>query len=92
MRDTRYVLNSNGKPKADYMVKAYEHQSTSPYYDSSALIGPYIDNGDGTYYLDVTTTIKATIVITTPGGTVTVPTNLIGIVLEGDNRPDLEPA
>lgn len=92
MRDTRYILDPNGKPKANYTVKAYEYQSTSPYYDASSLIGTYEDNSDGTYYLDVATTIKATIVITTPKGVTRVPTNLIGIVLEGDNRPDLEPA
>jgi len=93
MRDTKYFFDSNGVPLTGYVVNAYEWQSGSPYYDVASPVdaGTYTELGNGIYYLDVTVTKKATIVYTPPVGGDVVPTNMIGIVLEGDNRPDISP-
>ena len=92
MRDTKTILNTNtGEGQSGYTMKLYAYSSVSPYYTGSALY-TYTDNADGTYHADITTTIKGTIVITTPNATTLVPTNWIGAKFEGDNQPTIMPS
>ena len=92
MRYARTLLDKNtGEAKSGYTMAIYAYSSVSPYYTGSALY-TMTDNSDGTYYADITTTIKGTIVITTPSSTTIVPSNFIGALIEGDNQPTIEPA
>ena len=91
MRDSRYIFGKNdGKPKAGYTLKLYAFSTGSSGYTGSALY-TYTDNSDGTYYADITTTIKGTFVTTTPTGVTVVPDNLIGVIVQGDNQPTIQP-
>lgn len=91
MRDSRAIYKKlTGAPASGYTLKAYAYSTGSSGYSGSALY-TYTDNSDGTYYADITTTIIGTIVITTPSGSTIVPSNLIGIKLEGDNQSDIAP-
>ena len=91
MRDTRSILNkNNGEGQSGYTMKIHSYSGISPYYTGAALY-TYTDNGDGTYHVDVTATIKGTIVITTAAGTTIVPSNFIGRVFWGDNIPTIPP-
>ena len=92
MRDTRSILNTNtGEGQNGYTMKLYAYSATTPYYTGSALY-TYTDAGDGTYYADITTTIKGTLVLTTPASTTIVPSNFIGRVFWGDNIPTISPS
>lgn len=85
------ISPQTGRPVSGYTVKIYAYSTGSPYYTGAALY-TMTDGGDGTYYVDVTTTIKGTIVVTSSGSTViTVPAMHIGRIFEGENRPDIEP-
>ena len=91
MRDTKTILNKNtGEGQSGYTMKLYAYSGTTPYYTGSALY-TYTDSSDGTYYADITTTIKGTIVITSSSTVVTVPSNWIGAKFEGDNQPTIQP-
>ena len=91
MRNTKTILNTNtGEGQSGYTMKLHAYSSVSPYYTGAALY-TYTDNSDGTYYVDVTTTIKGTIVITTPAATTIVPANWIGSLFQGDNQPTIQP-
>ena len=84
---TGYTLEAHtwgtGYVLADYAANTY-----------STLIGTYADNADGTYSLDVVTTVKAVIIAKTSAGTAfykkPVPTNKF-LKLEGDNQPSISP-
>ena len=90
MRNQRTILNDVGAPQTGYTMKIYTYSAASPYY-TSPILYTYTDAGDGTYYVDITNTIKGTIVITTPSGTTKVPANFIGALFQGDNQLTLEP-
>jgi len=91
MRDSRYICGKNdGKPKTGYTLKLYAFSTGSSGYTGSALY-TYTDNSDGTYYADITTTIKGTFVTTTPTGVTVIPDNLIGVIVQGDNQPTIQP-
>jgi hypothetical protein len=90
MRDSRVIINKqSGEGQSGYTLSLYTYSSNSPYY-TTPKIGDYTDNGDGTYYLDITTTVKGTLVLTTNDDTL-VPTNFIGHLFQGDNQLTLEP-
>jgi hypothetical protein len=92
MRTTISVLNKNtGRPISGYAVAIFAWSSGTSGYSGTALY-TLTDNGDGTYYIDISTTIKGTVVITTPSSTsVIVPTNWIGAIFQGDNQPTIMP-
>ena len=91
MRDTKTILNSNnGEGQNGYTMKLYAYSAVSPYFTGAALY-TYTDNGDGTYYADITTTVKGTIVVTTAASTTLVPSNWIGAKFEGDNQASIQP-
>jgi len=92
MRHTISILKaSNGSPQSGHTVKLYAWSSGSSGYTGSALY-TYTDNSDGTYYVDITTAIKGTVVITLSGAsTPTIPTNYIGVFFPGDNQPNIAP-
>ena len=92
MRHTLSVLGkASGRPKTGYTVKLYAYSTGSSGYSGSALY-TYTDNNNGTYYVDITTAIKGTIVITTPTNSQTVvPSNWIGVFFPGDNQPNIQP-
>ena len=91
MRDTRTIISTTtGNPVSGYTVKLYAYSTGSSGYSGSALY-TYTDATDGTYYADITITIKGTIVVTTVAGNVLVPTNHIGRIFQGDNQPSIEP-
>jgi len=92
MRHTITILGkTDGNPKSGYTVKMFAHSTGTSGYSGSALY-TYTDNSDGTYYADISTTIKGTIVINTPSNaSVLVPSNYIGFLFEGDNQPTIAP-
>ena len=92
MRDTREIKGKTDyKGKAGYTVQLFAYSTGSSGYSGSALY-TYTDAGNGIYYAEITTTIKGTIVITSPtNGTVIVPTNMIGRIFQGDNQITLQP-
>lgn len=91
MRHSITILDKSGVPKTGYTIKIYAHSTGTSGYSGSALY-TYTDNEDGTYYVDISTTIKGTIVITTPSTTaIVVPDNYIGMLFEGDNQPTIMP-
>ena len=92
MRDAKAILDNkdNTGGISGYTLHIYAYSNSYPYYTGSPLY-TYIDNGDGTYYTDITLTIKGTIVITTPTGAILVPKNWIGALFKGDNQLTLEP-
>lgn len=91
MRDTRTVLSSmTGNPLSGYTVKLYAYSTGTSGYSGSVLY-TYTDATDGTYYADISTTMKGTITVTTSAGNVLVPTNLIGKIFQGDNQSSIEP-
>jgi len=62
MRNTITLRYLDGRPKTGCAVAAYEWQSGAPYYGS--LIGAFSEiSGTGQYYLDLTGTVRATILI-----------------------------
>ena len=92
MRYQRTLLDKNtGEAKSGYTMAIYQYSAVTPYYTGSALY-TMTDGADGTYYADITTTIKGTIVITTPSSTTIVPSNFIGTLIEGDNQPTISPS
>ena len=92
MRHTITIFGKNdGRPKTGYTVEMFAYSTGTSGYSGSALY-TYTDNSDGTYYADISTTIKGTIVIETPSnGSVLVPTNYIGVIFQGDNQPTIAP-
>jgi len=92
MKHTLTILGKNdGRPKSGYTVKMHAYSTGSSGYSGSALYS-YTDNSDGTYYADITTAVKGTIVITTPSSSsVLVPSNWIGTFFPGDNQPNIAP-
>ena len=89
--DLKIVGANTGRLKSGYTVQIFAYSTGSSGYSGSALY-TLSDNGDGTYYTEITTTIKGTVVITTPtNGTTVVPTNKIGIILQGNNQPTIMP-
>ena len=92
MRDARAILDqeSNTGGQAGYTMELYAYSAVDPYYTGSALY-TYTDNGDGTYYTDITTTIRGTLVITTPLEATVVPANFIGALFQGDNQLTVKP-
>jgi len=92
VRDARAILDqeSNTGGQAGYTMELYAYSAVDPYYTGSALY-TYTDNEDGTYYADITTTIRGTLVITTPLLATVVPANFRGALFQGDNQLTLEP-
>lgn len=92
MRKSITILGKNsGLPLTGYTVCLYAWSSGSSGYTGTALY-TFTDNSDGTYHADITTTIKATVVVTASGSTsVIVPDNYIGALFEGNNQPTLTP-
>ena len=89
MRDKRTVVDSaNGDPIAGCTLKAYKFTESNP--GSGTLIGTYIDDGDGNYYLNVTNSVQACIGIVNPSvsSTEVFPESLNGIMLKGDDILD----
>ena len=92
MRYQRTLLDKNtGEGKAGYTIAIHAYSAVSPYY-TGAVLYTMTDGANGTYYIDITTTIKGTIVITTPSSGTIVPANFIGALIEGDNQPTIRPA
>ena len=92
MRHTVSILGKNdGRPKSGYTVTMYAHSIGSSGYSGSVLY-TYTDNSDGTYYADISTAIKGTVVVVTPANaSVLVPANFIGVFFPGDNQPNIAP-
>jgi len=91
VRHTLTVINkTTGAPQNGYTVSLYAYSTGSSGYSGSALY-TYTDGQNGTYYADVTTTIKGTVVVVTSGGSTVVPPNKIGIIVQGDNQPTIQP-
>ena len=92
MRHNLTILGKNdGRPKTGYTVKMFAYSTGSSGYSGLALY-TYTDNSDGTYHTEISTTIKGTVVINTPANaSVLVPTNFIGVLVEGDNQLTLAP-
>jgi hypothetical protein len=92
MRHTLSIFGKNdGQPKTGYTVEMFAHSTGSSGYSGSAVY-TYTDNSDGTYYADIVTALKGTIVVTTPANaSVLVPANYIGVFFAGDNQPNIQP-
>jgi len=92
MRHTVSIMGKNdGQPKTGYTVRMYAYSTGSSGYSGSVLY-TYTDNSDGTYYADITTAIKGTIVVVTPANSsVLVPNNYTGVFFPGDNQPNIQP-
>jgi len=90
MRNSRTIIDKKGDPVAGYTMKIHTYSSASPYY-TAVVLYTYTDQGDGTYYVDITNTVRGTIVITTPSGTSKVPIQFRGALFQGDNQLTLEP-
>ena len=92
MRHTVSVMGkTDGKPKTGYTVTLYAYSTGSSGYSGSALY-TYTDNSDGTYYADITTAIKGTVVVVTPANSsVLVPVNWKGVFFPGDNQLNIQP-
>ncbi len=85
------LTGSARKPTAGYTPRIYAYSTGSPFYTGSALY-TFTDHEDGTYSVDVTSTLKATIVITAANSTaIVVPANKIGILIIGDDYAGLAP-
>lgn len=87
----------DGRPKSGYTVKLYKystaHSTNNFYSNSTGLLGAFIDNSDGTYYITLDTDTFGVVVITTPSTTsVIVPTNYIGKFFDGKNKLTIPPA
>jgi len=81
----------NNRLASGYTVKLYAYSTASPFYTGSPLY-TFTDNGDGSYYADIATTMKGTIVVTATGSTVvTVPVSYIGQIFQGDNQLTIQP-
>jgi hypothetical protein len=93
MRTTISIFGKNsGLPKTGYTLQMFAYSTGTSGYTGSALYS-FTDNSDGTYYADISTTIKGTVVITTPAASTVliIPDNYIGRVFWGDNIPTIEP-
>jgi len=97
MIDRRTILKqSTGGGVTGYTLEAHTWTDGNAMadYDAGTLLGTYTDNGDGTYYYDVSITVKGVIILKNSSGTqlqkIPTGTNKY-MVLEGDNRPDIEP-
>lgn len=90
MKDVRYIFNSNGQPQSGYTIKLYIYYNVSPYYQGDPIV-TYTDNGDGSYYADIDSTVKGTLVVTDPSGNVTIPTSFIGYLFWGDDAVNISP-
>ena len=89
MRKTITLLNKRtGKTVTGYTVKIYSFSHVSV---TNATVTSYTakytmtDNNDGTYYSDITSTMKGSVVITTAAASTIIPKNLLGILLHGDD-------
>lgn len=93
VRDSRLIMNKKtGRGLTGYTLKAMVPAgSSSTALHSGTLIGTYTDSGDGTYYLDVTSTVSATLAIVTPNGTTIVRNNVKDIILIGGDQSELPP-
>src|SRR3990172_11380013 len=97
MRNFITILDKNtGKPKTGYTVKLYKYSSdhsTSNFYSSSSgLLGTLTDQGDGNYYIDLSTDVRGVLVITTPSTTaVIIPNNYVGRIFDGENKLTIPP-
>lgn len=82
---------SNGLGKTGYTVYAYNYSTNIAGY-SGAPVYTATDAGNGIYYFNVTTTFKATIIVTGGGSTkVANPVQTRGVILWGDNILTLTP-
>ena len=89
--DLTILTGSARKPAQGYTARVYAHSTASPFYTGFAL-HTFTDHGDGTYSVDIPTSLKATIVITSANSTaIVVPSNKIGILLIGDDYAGLAP-
>ena len=87
MRDSRIIIDKNiGTPKDGYTLKIYAYSTGNTSGYSGSALYTYTDHGDGSYSVDVTTSVVGTVVITTPNGTVLVPANLKGKLFVGDTE------
>jgi hypothetical protein len=53
---------SNGLPDATATVELYTGSDTSPFW-TTPKIGDFSNNGDGSYYIDLTSSIKGTVLV-----------------------------
>ena len=96
MIDIRKVINkSTGALVSGYTLEAHTWVDGNAMadYDSGTLIDTYTDSG-GEQTLDIATTVKAVLILKNSSGTQLqkIPSTTNGaIILEGDNRPDIEP-
>lgn len=74
-----------------YTVRIYAYDDSDPNKYSGSILYTMTDNGDGTYHADITTTIKATITVESPSGTITVPEQFKGYLFQGDNQLTIDP-
>jgi hypothetical protein len=89
MRHAVVILDKmTGAPRTGYTVRLYAYSSGVAAGYSTPLYYTYTDNLDGSYYTDITTSIKGTVVITLTGSTfVMVPVTYKGRWFEGENQP-----
>lgn len=97
MTDERIVLNKRtGLPQTGYTLEAHTwvDGNSMADYDSTTKIGEYSDDGDGTYELDIETTVRAVLILKNASGTAIKikPSNTNKYLeLGGENRPELPP-
>lgn len=77
MRNTITFRDSSGEPQTGLAVELYEWQAGSPFYDSK--IGDFNDVGNGQYYIDVTDSVRGTILVDS-----VVQTAFIGVLMNGN--------
>ena len=70
MRNELIIRNSSGEPQPGLAVELYNWQAGSPYY--STKVGDFTDNGDGSYHIDLSDSVKGTLLIDSVVNTATI--------------------
>jgi len=77
MRNTITFRDELGEPLPGLAVELYNWQAGAPYY--STKIGDFTDLGNGQYYIDVTDSVRVTILVDS-----VVQTAFIGVLMNGE--------
>ena len=88
------IIDSQGKPVNDRTVEAYAYEDAQPLKYDAASSPLYVLANDsaGGYYVEVSSDVKVTIVITDPGGAILVPEKFRGKWFSGENRLNIDPS
>jgi len=95
MRNYATLLNQRLEIRTGKTIYAYKYFSptnastTAGYSSTESSPATYTEVGNGVYYLNVTSTFKATIAIVKADSTLQV--THLGVILTGDNEPTLAP-